>query len=97
MVGGTLCNRGGMSLEETEYFWYLGKYLKIVRSGLERAVRTMVAVAWTKWSDTAALLIKKNVPLVNSSSICNACIRPVFLYGADMGTDLENEGDFKVM
>ena len=49
---------------------------------MERAVRTRVAAAWTKWRDTAGLLMNK-YKLVSISSVYDACTRPVLLYGAE--------------
>ena len=46
-------------------------------------MRARVAAAWTKWRDIAGLLVNKNIPLVSRSSVYDACIRPVLLYGAE--------------
>ena len=72
----------GQTLEEAEYFCYLGSILDC-EGGVERAVRARVAAAWTKWRDIAGLLVNKNIPLVNRSRVYDSCIRPVLLYGAE--------------
>ena len=41
---------------------------------MERAVRARVAAAWTTWRDIAGLLVNKNIPLINRSSIFDVCI-----------------------
>ena len=46
-------------------------------------MRARVAAAWTTWRDIAGLLVNKNIPLFNRSSIFDAFIRPVLFYGAE--------------
>ena len=69
-------------MEKTEYFCYFGSVLDY-EGGVENVVRAKVAAAWTKWRDIAGLLVNKNIPLVSRSSVYDACIRPVLLYGAE--------------
>ena len=69
-------------IEEVETFTYLGDVVDR-SAGAERAVRRRVATAWSKWREIAGLLCKRRIPLRSRSSIYEACIRSVMLYGSE--------------
>ena len=69
-------------IEKVVTFTYLG-YIVNRDGGVERAVRGRVALAWLKWRETAGLLCTRILPLRNRSSIYEACIRSVMLYGSE--------------
>ena len=69
-------------IEEVEAFTYLGDVVDR-DGGVERAVRGRVAVAWSKWREIAGLLCNQRIPLRSRSSIYEACIRSVMLYGSE--------------
>lgn len=72
----------GQRIEEVSAFCYLGDMLE--RSGgAERAVRTRVAAAWSKWRELSSLLVNRHLPLVRRARVYEACIRSVLLYGAE--------------
>ena len=69
-------------VEEVESFCYLGSIVD--RQGdVERAVRSRVATAWSKWREIAGLLCNRRIPLRNRSQVYTTCIRSVLLYGAE--------------
>ena len=72
----------GSEIEEVETFTYLGDIVDR-DGGVERAVRGRVAVAWSKWREIAGLLCNRRIPLRSRSSIYDACIRSVMLYGSE--------------
>ena len=69
-------------VEEVESFCYLGSMVDR-EGGVERAVRSRVATAWTKWREISGLLGNRRIPLKNRVHIYTACIRSVLLYGAE--------------
>ena len=69
-------------IEEVETFMYLGDVVDR-EGGVERAVRGRVAAAWSKWREIAGLLCNRRIPLRRRSSIYEACVRSVMLYGSE--------------
>ena len=69
-------------VEEVESFMYLGDVVDR-EGGVERSVRARVAAAWCKWREITGLLCNKRIPLKSRSSIYDACVRSVMLYGSE--------------
>ena len=69
------------TIEEVYQFCYLGDVLDC-SGGSERAVRSRLATAWSKWRGLCSLLCNKSVPLKHQAQVYNACIRSIMLYSA---------------
>ena len=69
------------TIEEVHQFCYLGDMLDS-SGGAERAVRSRVAAAWSKWRDLSGLLCNKNVPLKYRAQVYNVIVRSTMLYSA---------------
>ena len=68
--------------EEVKTFTYLGDIVDR-DGGVERAVRGRVTVAWSKLREIAGLLCNRRIPLRNRSSIYEAFVKSVVLYGSE--------------
>ena len=73
---------GDEVVEKVGEFCYLGDKLES-GGGANLAVRARIQAAWKKWKELGALLVRKDIPLHVRNSVYKACIRPVFLYGAE--------------
>ena len=73
-------------IEEVETFMYLGDVVDR-SAGAERTVRRRVAKVWSKCLEIAGLLCSRMIPMRSRSSIYEACIRLVMLYGSETWVD----------
>ena len=72
---------GGV-LDEVQQFSYLGDVLDC-EAGVERAVRSRVAIAWARWREISSLLVNHNIGLRSRGRVYEACVRSALLYGAE--------------
>ena len=83
----------GGRIEEVSHFCYLGDVLD--RSGgAERAIRTRIAAAWSKWRDLAGLLTNVGIPLLHRARVYEACVRSVMLYASETWAMTKKMEDF---
>ena len=62
---------GGV-LDEVQQFCYLGDVLDC-EAGVERAVRSRVAIAWARWREISSLLVNHNIGLRNKGRVFEVC------------------------
>jgi len=85
-TGGTDYGGRWGNLEIVDQFCYLAEMMTW-ESGAGEAAKARIAAAWRKWREISSLLVNKSIPLKNRARIYCACVRPVKLYGADMGNN----------
>ena len=71
-----------MFIQEVQEFCYLGDMLD-TDAGAERAVKTRVACAWSKWRELASILTNKSIPLKSRARVYEMCVRSVLIYGSE--------------
>ncbi len=73
---------GEAPVELVDSFCYPGDVIRC-EEGAEAAVRGRIACAWKSWRELASLLVNQNIPLGSRAQVYKACVRSVFLYGAE--------------
>ena len=88
----SLVVEGGI-IEEVTHFCYLGDLLD--RSGgAERAMKTRISAAWSKWRELAGLLTNAGIPLLYRARVYEACVRSVMLYASETWAMTKKMEDF---